>query len=48
MAKKRLDQYKGKLSAQKILDKVNQEVEKFTAGAERMDDMTLVIVKRGC
>jgi sigma-B regulation protein RsbU (phosphoserine phosphatase) len=37
-----------KLSAQKILEKVNQEVEKFTAGAERMDDMTLVIIKRGC
>ncbi len=37
-----------KLSAQKLMEKVNQEVEKFTTGAERMDDMTLVIVKRGC
>ena len=35
-----------KLSAQKLLDKVNDEVEKFTAGAERMDDMTLVIIQR--
>ena len=35
-----------KLSAQKLLDKVNEEVEKFTAGAERMDDMTLVIIQR--
>ncbi len=37
-----------KLPSQKILEKINQEVEKFTAGAERMDDMTLVIIKRGC
>jgi sigma-B regulation protein RsbU (phosphoserine phosphatase) len=37
-----------KLSAQKLLEKVNQEVEKFTTGAERMDDMTLVIIKRNC
>jgi len=37
-----------KLSAQKLLEKVNQEVEKFTTGAEPMDDMTLVIIKRAC
>ena len=37
-----------KLSAQKLMEKVNQEVEKFTTGAEPMDDMTLVIIKRGC
>jgi len=35
-----------KLSAQKLLDKISDEVEKFTAGAERMDDMTLVIIQR--
>jgi len=35
-----------KLSAQKLLDKVSDEVEKFTAGAERMDDMTIVIIQR--
>ena len=44
----KLLQKNSKLSAQKLLEKVNQEVEKFTAGAERMDDMTLVIIKRGC
>jgi sigma-B regulation protein RsbU (phosphoserine phosphatase) len=37
-----------KLSAQKLMEKVNQEVEKFTTGAEPMDDMTLVIIKRAC
>jgi serine phosphatase RsbU (regulator of sigma subunit) len=37
-----------KLSAQKLLDKVNEEVEKFTKGADPMDDMTLVIIRRGC
>jgi serine phosphatase RsbU (regulator of sigma subunit) len=27
---------------------VNEEVEKFTKGAEPMDDMTLVIIQRCC
>lgn len=37
-----------KLSAQKLLEKVNEEVEKFTKGADPMDDMTLVIIQRCC
>jgi len=35
-----------KLKASKILKKVNEELESFTAGADRMDDMTLVIIQR--
>jgi len=37
-----------KLSAVKLLEKINEEVDKFTAGAEKMDDQTLVIIQRGC
>jgi len=35
-----------KLKASKILKKVNDELDSFTAGADRMDDMTLVIIQR--
>lgn len=35
-----------KLQAPKILKKVYEELDSFTAGAERMDDMTLVIIQR--
>jgi serine phosphatase RsbU (regulator of sigma subunit)/pSer/pThr/pTyr-binding forkhead associated (FHA) protein len=35
-----------KLKADKILKKVNEELDSFTAGADRMDDMTLVIIQR--
>lgn len=35
-----------KLSAQKLLEKVQKEVNLFTAGTDQMDDMTLVIIKR--
>ncbi len=35
-----------KLKAHKILKKVYEELESFTAGADRMDDMTLVIIQR--
>ncbi|HEB36059.1 MAG TPA: FHA domain-containing protein [Candidatus Aminicenantes bacterium] len=34
-----------KLKASKILKKINEELESFTAGADRMDDMTLVIIQ---
>lgn len=37
-----------KLSAPKLLEKINHEVEKFTTGTDPMDDMTLVIIKRAC
>jgi sigma-B regulation protein RsbU (phosphoserine phosphatase) len=35
-----------KLSAQKLLDKIHDEVGKFTSGTDQMDDMTLVVIKR--
>jgi serine phosphatase RsbU (regulator of sigma subunit) len=35
-----------KLQASKILKKVYEELDSFTAGADRMDDMTLVIIQR--
>lgn len=35
-----------KLAAQKLLDKIREEVRKFTSGTDQMDDMTLVVVKR--
>ncbi len=35
-----------KLSAKKLLEKIQTEVKSFTAGTEPMDDMTLVIIKR--
>ncbi len=35
-----------KLTSQKLLDKIYDEVNSYTAGTEQMDDMTLVIVKR--
>ena len=37
-----------KLKAKKILKKVFDELDSFTSGAERMDDMTLVIIQRTC
>lgn len=44
----KLLQKHSKLPAEKLLEKINEEVDKFTAGAEKMDDQTLVIIKRGC
>ncbi|MFC2157609.1 SpoIIE family protein phosphatase [Acidobacteriota bacterium] len=35
-----------KLSAQKLLEKIYEDVEKFSEGTAQMDDMTLVIIKR--
>jgi len=35
-----------KLSAQKILEKIYEELDSFTSGTDQMDDMTLVIIKR--
>ena len=43
----KLLQKHSKLSALKLLEKINEEVDKFTAGAEKMDDQTLVIIQRG-
>lgn len=37
---------KPKLSAQKLLDKIHDEVRQFTSGTDQMDDMTLVVIKR--
>lgn len=37
-----------KLPAQELLEKVNEEVDKFTTGAEKMDDQTMVIIRRTC
>jgi len=44
----KLLQKHSKLSALKLLEKINEEVDKFTVGAEKMDDQTLVIIQRGC
>ncbi|MFB0566932.1 MAG: SpoIIE family protein phosphatase [Candidatus Aminicenantaceae bacterium] len=35
-----------KLSAQKLLKKIKNEVGTFTSGVDQMDDMTLVVIKR--
>ena len=35
-----------KLSSQKLIEKIFDEVNSYTSGTEQMDDMTLVIVKR--
>lgn len=35
-----------KLHTKKILEKVYDEVDSFTSGADRMDDMTLVIIQK--
>ena len=35
-----------KLPAQKLLEKISEGVDSFISGADRMDDMTLVIIKR--
>lgn len=35
-----------KLEASKLLDKIKDEVNSFTAGTDQMDDMTLVLIKR--
>ena len=37
-----------KIGAQDIMDKINQELEKFTIGTEQMDDQTIVVIKRVC
>ncbi|NIO47948.1 MAG: SpoIIE family protein phosphatase [Candidatus Aminicenantes bacterium] len=42
----KLLQKHAKLQAPKILKKVYEELDSFTAGADRMDDMTLVIIQR--
>jgi len=42
----KLVQKNSKLSAQKLLDKICKELDSFTAGADQMDDMTLVVIKR--
>jgi sigma-B regulation protein RsbU (phosphoserine phosphatase) len=35
-----------RLSAQKLLDKIYDDVRQFTSGTDQMDDMTLVVIKR--
>ncbi len=35
-----------KLPAQKLLEKIYQELDSFTAGVPQMDDMTLVVIKK--
>ncbi len=35
-----------KLPAQELVEKIQEEVNKFAAGTDQMDDMTLVIIKR--
>ncbi len=42
----KLIQKHSKLSAQKLLDKIQEEVSSFTTGVDQMDDMTLIIIKR--
>jgi len=42
----KLIQKHSKLSAKKLLEKINEEVDSFISGAERMDDMTIVIIQR--
>ncbi|MFP4081206.1 MAG: SpoIIE family protein phosphatase [Candidatus Aminicenantes bacterium] len=42
----KLIQKHSKLPAQKLVEKIQQEVDAFTAGTDPMDDMTLVIIKR--
>lgn len=37
-----------KIGAQDLMDKINQELEKFTRGTEQMDDQTIVVIKRVC
>ena len=37
-----------KIGAQDLMDKINQELEKFTIGTEQMDDQTIVVIKRVC
>lgn len=42
----KLIQKHSKLSAQKLLEKIHDEVGSFTTGVDQMDDMTLIIIKR--
>ena len=42
----KLIQKHSKLSAKKLLEKINEEVDSFISGAERMDDMTIVIIQK--
>jgi len=35
-----------KVSAQKLLETIQDEVDKFTSGVDQMDDMTLIVIKR--
>ena len=42
----KLIQKHSKLSAQKLLEKIHDEVGSFTTGTAPMDDMTLIIIKR--
>jgi len=42
----KLIQKHSKLSAQKLLEKIHDEVGSFTSGVDQMDDMTLIIIKR--
>lgn len=42
----KLIQKHSKLSAQKLLEKIQEEVNTFTTGTDPMDDMTLVIIKK--
>ncbi|MCJ7579496.1 MAG: SpoIIE family protein phosphatase [Candidatus Aminicenantes bacterium] len=37
-----------KIGAQDLMDKINQELGKFTTGTEQMDDQTIVVIKRVC
>jgi len=42
----KLVQKSSKLSAQKLLDKICKELDSFVSGADQMDDMTIVVIKR--
>lgn len=39
-------QKNSKLSAEKLLEKIHDELSQFTSGVDQMDDMTLVVIKR--
>jgi serine phosphatase RsbU (regulator of sigma subunit) len=42
----KLVQKSSKLSSQKLLDKICKELDSFVSGADQMDDMTIVVIKR--
>ncbi len=44
----KLIQKHSKLSAQKLLEKIYDELNSFTSGVDQMDDITLVVIKRVC